>query len=354
MNKLSQGFKSKSFHDIKKNLEDAFLQEIDPGLRFTPDTIAGVLTGIMANELSKTWESLYELYHSQDPFVATGRALDVLCSLTGTARKKAIPSSARALVRLAGNTTLPKGTLVQVEGNSEAIFQTLLDVKNDSNQEAVLEVDLEAQSPGEIYAPAQKLTKILTPVSGFLGITNTHDAVLGCLDETDEELKLRRFLELRATGSGTLEAIKSHILALESVQAVHIEEAEHSFTAYVMGGDEALIKKVLLEQKPLGVKAIFARPSIVKTSLKITIKVKPMLTDDELKKLKEAILAETKKLKLGQEFYPSQKLYPVLFAKGKVLDVIKIELTPAVKEIKAHELVEILDIMITQILEEAV
>jgi uncharacterized phage protein gp47/JayE len=97
------GFKAKNFQEIKTDLESAFLKEIDPSLRFTPDTVAGVLTGIMANEIAKVWEALYDLYHAQDPMCAKGRYLDILCSLTGTTRKEAFPSYTKALVRLAGN-----------------------------------------------------------------------------------------------------------------------------------------------------------------------------------------------------------------------------------------------------------
>lgn len=65
------GFKTKNFSQIKTDLEDNLKQEVDPTLRFTPDTVAGVLTGIMANQTHQVWESLQALYSSLDPKSAT-------------------------------------------------------------------------------------------------------------------------------------------------------------------------------------------------------------------------------------------------------------------------------------------
>src|SRR5262245_38827762 len=82
------GFKSKSFEEIQKELESDLRTQVDPTLRFGSDSIAGVLTGIIANQASQVWESLSGLYHSLQPHSASGRALDALCSLTGTYRNR--------------------------------------------------------------------------------------------------------------------------------------------------------------------------------------------------------------------------------------------------------------------------
>ena len=73
------GFKAKNFLTIKEELEAALIKEVDPTLQFGPGSVAGVLTGIVANQAHQVWESLQGLYHSLQPHTASGSALDALC-----------------------------------------------------------------------------------------------------------------------------------------------------------------------------------------------------------------------------------------------------------------------------------
>ena len=84
-----EGFKAKTLTHIKSELEAELLAKVDPTLLFDADTIAGTITAIVANQACQVWESLSGLYHSLQPETATGRALDALCSLSGTYRKSA-------------------------------------------------------------------------------------------------------------------------------------------------------------------------------------------------------------------------------------------------------------------------
>ena len=357
------GFKAKDFQVIKEELESELKKSVDPNLRFTPDTIAGQLTAIVANQTRQLWEMGAGLFASLDTNMAHGRALDALCSLTGTYRRRAECSRIQALVRLAGNATLPKGAIAALSNDANARFRTLSEIKNDSPKEAILEVEMLADEVGPIHAKAASTWNILTPQAEWLGITNAKDAILGRLDESDEELRLRRISELRAPGSATRDSLCSHLSALDGVQSVYIEEGTHSFTAYVMGGDEIEICRALWRHKPLGVSTSgtishmvkasndqefqisFSRPLLIPLSLHINLRVKASLSHDELATLKNKIINYTQEhIKLGDDPYPS-RLYPILFSEPKILDAMSITLRRVgsqeliLNAIKANELV---------------
>ncbi len=358
----SHGFKAKTFEVIKDELETELRKTVDPNLRFTPDTIAGQITAIVANQTRQVWEMGVGVFASLDTNMAHGRALDALCALTGTYRRRAEHSRIPALLRLKGGAHLPKGSMAAVSTNTNARFKTVSEIKNDSPDEAVFETEMIADEVGSVYAKATSEWRILTPQADWLGITNTKDAILGRLDESDEELRLRRIKELRSPGSATHDAICAHLLAIHGVQSVHIEEGVNSFTAYVMGGDELQICQSLYRYKPLGVstngtvshtveasngqifKVNFSRPLLIPLSLHINLRVKERLSSDELVGLKTKILDYTQNhIKLGDEPYPS-RLYPILFSHPKVLDAMSISLRrigssdTELNGIKAHEL----------------
>lgn len=338
------GFKPKPFTLIKEELELELKKTIDPMLRFTPDTIAGQLTNIIALQTRKIWEMAAALYSSLDSNAASGRALDALCELTGTYRKQAAPSKAVIQATLAAGAKIPQGTIVADKSNAKAQFKTLQEVKNDSRQEKSFPVEVIAEEKGPVYVEAGKLTEIITRHPGLLSINNPEDAVVGRNIETDAELRLRRIEELSALGSSTAESMPARLRKINSVKDVHIEERTHEFCAYVMGGDEQEIAETIWRYKPLGVQTFgaitkevsasngqlksisFSRPIIIELSLHLNLKVKQIFSSEEISLLRDAITTYCKeKFSMGDVPYPSQ-IYPLLFSQTKVLDVISIQL----------------------------
>lgn len=69
-----------------------------------------------------------------------------------------------------------------------------------------------AQEFGPIPAPAGSLTDILSPVAGWISLTNYDAGITGSNQETDAELRLRRLNSLRLLGAATVEAIRARLL----------------------------------------------------------------------------------------------------------------------------------------------
>lgn len=368
------GFKPKDFTTIKEELEKTLKSEVDPYLHFGPGSVAGVLVGIIANQSRQVWEALAGLYHSLQPDTASGRALDALCSLTGTYRRKASFSRAKAKLTLDAHTSLKAGARIKTIAGD--FFQTTADVTNNSSGPSQCEVELLAEVTGPKLTYAGSKTTIMTPVAGWSSASVSNTTYIGRNDETDEELRVRRIAELRSLGASTLDAMRSRLLHIDGVEAVHIKEGEHTFEVIVKGGEESVIARTIWVAKPLGTKSEgsivrtvtddfkqdrivkFSRPKLIQLSLHVNLKVKKKLDDPSIK----TALTEfsRKHFKLGTEIYPSQ-FFTTVLAQEDVLDILTLQLrdrasgsnVPA--EIKEDEIASLAfdDIHIEQIVEAA-
>lgn len=69
-----------------------------------------------------------------------------------------------------------------------------------------------SQEFGPVPVPANSVTEIVTPVSGWAAVYNPNAGQMGSFVETDAELRLRRLRALRALGAATVESIRSRLL----------------------------------------------------------------------------------------------------------------------------------------------
>ncbi len=134
---------------------------------------------------------------------------------------------------------------------------TILEITTNANFVAV--------DKGFIPLPAETLTTIQTPISGWNSITNAESGITGRNRETDTELRLRRKESVRLGGAGTVEAIRARLLNVPGVTAVSITENTDlvvvdgipgkSFQALVLGGLDQDIGDAIWKAKPAGIKA---------------------------------------------------------------------------------------------------
>jgi uncharacterized phage protein gp47/JayE len=372
-----KGFRGKDLLTIKDELEAKLRAEVDPTLRFGPDSIAGLITGIVGHQASQVWEALSGLYHSLQPETATGRALDALCSLTGTYRKNATFSKAIAVMTLDGKAKVPKDSRIQ--SLSGHFFRVTKEVNNTATTKMDLEADLIAEEVGPIIAHPKTEAKIMTPASGWSKAVFKNTYETGYLDESDTELRLRRITDLKAIGSSTVDAIRSRLQQLPHVEAVHIKESSRSFETIIKGGKDKDIATTIWQCKPLGVetagaieftvkdsleaqrKIRFSRPIEIPLTLHANIKVRRQLNADELNALKSALVDCGKQhFALGAEVYAS-RFFKSFLEKDLVLDVITLQLRDrasskaAPTEIKPEQIASLSfnDIYIEQIVESA-
>lgn len=236
----SAGFRVKSFSAIQTDIHNDLLTKVDPKLNLSGDSVIGQLTNIFSHHLSELWQEAAELYHSLDPDVAGGSALDSLSSLTGTKRNP---------------------------------------------------------------------------------------------EESDRDLRVRRYLELKAKGRCTKAALYSNLKSISGVRSVVINNGVNQFECLVLGGEDAAIQQVIEDNTPLGIKAKFKRPTPVSINLHLLLNSKPEMDPDVIRK---SLLDHAKKhFLIGSQIYPSQ-LYAPILKHDAVVDINGLPVEPN-RVLEAHE-----------------
>lgn len=316
-----EGWNGKSFEVLQSELENRLRANLGPGFSLIPQSVLGVIAGIIVDMLSEVWTVAEGVWLAFDESAAEGVAQDNLAAITGTERLLATASSAAVVLTGVNGTVVAAGKVVSVQGAGtrfslatgavlatasawapSTVYAVGARVANGGNSyqavvagtsagsggptgstatqvdgtvtwrwlgtgAALAEVRAEAAETGPVPALANTLTIIETPVSGWQGVTNPADAELGRAEETAEELRIRRRVELRALGRASVDAIRGRLLDPELVpgarSAIVFENPTdttnvdgmppHSIEALVEGGEDADIREVVFSSKAAGI-----------------------------------------------------------------------------------------------------
>ncbi len=235
-------------------------------------SVAGQLVAIMTDGLSAQWENGEAAYAALSPGGATGDALDVVCSITGTLREGEDQSTVTATCTGTPATVLPTGRVATVEDagtrfaslaqgtiaaatawvaltdyvagdvrtNASRIYicitdgtaagsggptTTAEDITDGSAHwryvgegTGYVDVAFEAEDAGALAAASGTLNVIATPISGWQSVKNLLDADLGRSTEGSVALRARREAELSGGGAGTADSIRAAILEIDDVE----------------------------------------------------------------------------------------------------------------------------------------
>jgi uncharacterized phage protein gp47/JayE len=345
----STGFVPKTLEEVTTSLQAAFRARFGEGITTEPESNFGKLIGIFSALLAEVWDQGEAVYSAFTPDGATGAALDALAGLTGTVRRAASHSTVTVTATGTPGTVLPAGRVFSVVGTGVR-FATLADATIGGG--GTVSVACEAEETGPLTASAGTLTVIETPVSGLTSVTNPLDATVGANEETDAELRVRRELELRAQGGGSVPAIEAELLRVSGVTAAVVFENTSGTTdsdglppksveCVVSGGADADIRQAIYDTKAAGVETYgditgtvtdsegtahtieFSRPGLLPIHVVINLKVNPSLfPSDGATLVKEALVEWADSYyRIGRDVVAST-LYPtVLAAVPGVLDV---------------------------------
>ena len=217
------GLEIKTVEEILSELAARQKAEIDPNLNTAADEPMGQLNGIFAAQLREGWEVMQVAYHGYDPDAAEGFLLEALSALTGTVRRLATKSTVTLTCDLDLATTLVAGTnYANVLGDPDNRWTPVVDYTSGvAGPQAVL---FEAETAGAVAANAGTITVISTPVTGWNSVINPLDATVGRNEDSDTTLKERREEELRASGTATVDAMRSDLLQNEDIEQAQVFE----------------------------------------------------------------------------------------------------------------------------------
>lgn len=229
------GFTVPTIDEIRAELSAAGLARIGADLDTSDYSVFGQLAGIQAEQLQRLWLAARDVYAAFQPGSAAGVSLTSLASLTGTVRQLERLGVLTLAVTLQPGDTLPAGSQARQPGNDQVAWATRTTAVNAGGSPLVVSVICDATVAGPYFAPAGTVTELLTPSAlGTATITNTTDATPGALEESDSELRARREIELRASGSGNLDAILADVRQVSGVLSVSGQENATGATVGVL------------------------------------------------------------------------------------------------------------------------
>jgi hypothetical protein len=333
------GLQIKRLADIKPEIEEAFGTAFGVGnIDLSADGPIGQLVGILADREASLWELFEDVVTAMNETGASGAMLDQLYLLVNMLRLRAEPTRTIASDGVTPTTLLTgtPGTVVPVNfaletSDTGARFLLVEEVTIPGGGTVLAEFAADAAGP--IQCLSGTLTEIPVPLVGLTSATNTQDAQVGRLTETDSAFRARKSRASALVSASSTPAILAAILALEGVIEVREivnrsdssdldDRPGHSYELVIRGGEDQEILDEIFRTQPAGIETVgnvtgfstdshgdsqpvaFSRPDVVPIYFVINLTVDGNFPADGLVQVRDAILAYEDQLTEGLTISP--------------------------------------------------
>ena len=244
-------------------LETAFQDALGSTVDVSSESVAGQLIGVLGFKLANADAALAAKSRSFNVDLSTGVDLVDLASFAQVTQNRATQSTVTATLTGTDGAEIIAGSRASTTTGN--VFYTTAERTVPSS--GSIDVDMRSTEFGPITAPANSLTQILDPVSGWTGINNDDAAALGSNVEADETLRTRFRASLGRNSRGLTTAIRSAVLAVDGVtnaivfrndtstpdsqQGISI--TPNSILVLVEGGTDQDVAEAISTKKGLGV-----------------------------------------------------------------------------------------------------
>lgn len=221
----ADGFTAASFPEIKdayvKAMQQIYGYDIDVS-DASADGQYVMMESLILNNIYRTLESLSDNLSLAS---ATGKYLDILAQLSGITRQGATYSQVNVNVTTSSGTTITPEYLFFTDASGNT-WQWINPINYEGNPAVTFTTDepvaitLVAAELGTINAAKDTVFKCTT--NNGLTAVATEDAIVGRDEETDAELKVRRFRSLGQSGRTVIDALVANILNIAGIEDVWV------------------------------------------------------------------------------------------------------------------------------------
>lgn len=219
------GFREKTLPEIRQSLYDRLIQVKDPDSGETlqvnfdeNDPIINIINSFI-DSLSQSWKILSQTYDQFNPNRAAGASLSGLVQLNGITRKTGSPSSVVVTFTGEPGRKVPANTIVSSDINS---IKWKTDFEVTIGADSVVSVTAHSTTNGHFTISPGTINVIDEPLLGIQSVINSSSSVPGSVDESDEELRIRRQRSTEIPSRGIAESIAGGLLSLDGVSYVKI------------------------------------------------------------------------------------------------------------------------------------
>ncbi|MFU8802630.1 MAG: baseplate J/gp47 family protein [Bradymonadaceae bacterium] len=228
-----KGFYVPTYDEILQSIREEYEARINMSIDWVPENALTEITAVFASTSHLAFTGLGAVYGGTDPDTATGYQLDAISALTGVRRLRATYSA--VVLTLTGDpgVTVPEGKMVEDSQKQRWMLTEDATIGTGGTVDAVAM----AVETGPVAAGPGTVTIIVTPVFGWLSVTNAAAATPGRNRETDGELRLRRQQSLQVQRGGSLKAIRRALLELEFIRSAVVLENDTDSEQVIAGMD---------------------------------------------------------------------------------------------------------------------
>lgn len=248
-----------SFEDIRDDLINSMKTIFGQDIYIDEDSMDYQQISIFARKIYDTNNLALMAYNNRTPNTSIGVGLDNLCALIGITRKPASKSTVKLVLTGTPSTVITDGQASDGVNKWNIVNPNPVTIPLNGT----IEVDAECEIDGNIQALAGTINIIVTPIFGWLSVTNTLPAIPGVDIETDAELRMRYANATLSPSASILEGILASIESISGVTRSKIYENDtnstddngipaHSIMVVVEGGNDAIIAEEIYKKKTPG------------------------------------------------------------------------------------------------------
>ena len=245
------------YEDIRDDLIASMKQIFGQDIYLDDDSQDYQQISIFAKKIFDTNSLAVLVYNNRTANTAIGTGLDNLCALAGIKRKPATYSTCQLIINGEPGTIINNGQA----SDGTNLWDLPAEVTIPDN--GIITVEATSHEKGYIAVLPNTINIIVTPVYGWLGVTNTYQSNPGNDAETDASLRARYAISTQAPADSIFESLLASLKQVAGVTKVRGYENDtgaadsnglpaHSVTFVVEGGDEKDIATEIYYKKTPG------------------------------------------------------------------------------------------------------
>ena len=317
-----------TYEDIRDDLIASMKQIFGQDIYLDDDSQDYQQISIFAKKIFDTNSLAVLVYNNRTANTAIGTGLDNLCALVGIKRKPATYSMCQLTINGEPGTVIRNGQAS--DGTNLWDLPGTVTIPDNG----IITVEATSHEKGYVAALPNTINIVVTPVYGWLGVTNTYQSNPGNDAETDASLRARYAISTQAPADSIFESLLASLKQVAVVTKVRGYENDtgvadsnglpaHSVTFVVEGGDETDIATEIYYKKtpgcytngttavnltsPTGNITVirFYRPTYKTVYVKVFVKKLTGYNDNYATDIKNAIVDYVNGLDLAETVYRS-------------------------------------------------
>ena len=317
-----------TYEDIRDELIASMKQIFGQDIYLADDSQDYQQISIFAKKIFDTNSLAVLVYNNRTANTAIGTGLDNLCALVGIKRKPATYSMCQLTINGEPGTVIRNGQAS--DGTNLWDLPETVTIPDNG----IITVEATSHEKGYVAALPNTINIVVTPVYGWLGVTNTYQSNPGNDAETDASLRARYAISTQAPADSIFESLLASLKQVAGVTKVRGYENDtgvadsnglpaHSVTFVVEGGDNTDIATEIYYKKtpgcytngttavnltsPTGNITVirFYRPTYKTVYVKVFVKKLTGYNDNYATDIKNAIVEYVNGLDLAETVYRS-------------------------------------------------